>query len=321
MTHLYITIDTEYESGFTARNGPDSRRDNFARSIECVTREGSVGVGYQLDMLDRHGLRGVFFVDPMPALIWGVAAIEDVVGPIVEHGHDVQLHLHTEWLAFANGANPLPGRSGANLKDFTFEEQCILIDYAARTLGAAGAPRPVAFRAGNYGANDDTLRALAALGIPYDTSHSPGYSDSACAIGLGSEDRHPVHHCGTTEVPIGCVGDLFDFRHAQLTALSSRELLAAIEHARDNEVRSFTLVSHSFELLSRDRTRINRILKRRFARLCEGIAGMSGVSTATYALDPPNAIPSSRACPTLPASFRRTALRMAEQAVGNALYR
>ena len=321
MTHLYITIDTEYESGFTARNGPDSRHDNFARSIECVTREGSVGVGYQLDMLDRHGLRGVFFVDPMPALIWGVAAIEDVVGPIVEHGHDVQLHLHTEWLAFANGASPLPGRSGANLKDFTFEEQCILIDYAARTLGAAGAPRPVAFRAGNYGANDDTLRALAALGIPYDTSHSPGYSDSACAIGLGSEDRRPVHRCGTTEVPIGCVGDLFDFRHAQLTALSSRELLAAIEHARDNEVRSFTLVSHSFELLSRDRTRINRILKRRFARLCEGIAGMSGVSTATYALDPPNAIPSSRACPTLPASFRRTALRMAEQAVGNALYR
>lgn len=321
MTHLYITIDTEYEPYFTARHGRDSRRENFARSIACVTPGGSVGVDFQLDTFDRHGLKGVFFVDPMPAMLWGIAAIEDMVGPIAERGHDVQLHLHTEWLALADGAGPLRNRTGDNLKDFTFDEQCVLIDYAANTLTAAGAPSPVAFRAGNYGANDDTLRALAVVGIPYDTSHSPGYLASACAIGLGRDDRRPVHRCGTTEVPIGCVGNLFDFRHAQLTALSSRELLAAIEHARDNEVRDFTLVSHSFELLSRDRTRINRILKRRFASLCEGIAGMSGVSTATYALDPPNVIPSSRACPALPASLRRTALRMAEQAVGNALYR
>ncbi len=156
MTGVYITIDTEYASSLAGLG----RAENFARSIAGETPEGPAGVFYKMRLMERCGLKGVFFVDPMPALIWGVAAIEDVVGPIVEHGHDVQLHLHTEWLAFANGANPLPGRSGANLKDFTFEEQCILIDYAALTLGAAGAPRPVAFRAGNYGANDDTLRAL-----------------------------------------------------------------------------------------------------------------------------------------------------------------
>lgn len=320
MTHLYITIDTEYEPDFTARNGPDSRRENFARSIECATAEGSVGIGYQLDTFDRHGLRGVFFVDPMPALLWGVAAIEDVVRPIVERGHDVQLHLHTEWLALAGESNPLPGRTGDNLKDFTFDEQCALIDYAMRTLRAAGAPRPVAFRAGNYGANDDTLRALAELGVPYDTNHCPGYPGSACEIGLGAEDRRPVRRHGTIEVPIGCVGDILNLRHAQLTALSSRELLAAIEHARDHAVRNFTLVSHSFELLSRDRTRINRIVKRRFERLCEGLSAMSGVSTATYALNPPVVIPSARVRPTLPASLGRTAFRMAEQAVVNALY-
>lgn len=320
MTHLYITIDTEYEPDFTARNGRDSRRENFARSIECVTDEGSVGVNFQLDTFDRHGLRGVFFVDPMPALLWGVAAIEDVVGPIVERGHDVQLHLHTEWLALAGEANPLPGRTGDNLKDFNFEEQCALIEYATRTLRAAGAPRPVAFRAGNYGANDDTLRALAELGIPYDTSHCPGFRGSPCEIGLGEDDRRPVRRCGTIEVPIGCIGDILNLRHAQLTALSTRELLAALEHARDHALRNFTIVSHSFELLSRDRTKINRIVKRRFERLCEGLADMAGVSTATYALKPPVVIPSARIRPTLPPSFSRTAIRMAEQAVVNALY-
>src|SRR5690554_3701118 len=189
MTKLFITIDTEYEAGFTMRRGRDSRQENYRRSIECMTDRGAVGVTYQLDVFDRFDLKAVFFVDPMPALIWGVAAIEDIVGPIIERGHDVQLHLHPEWLALAGTNNLLPGRTGANMKDFTFDEQCVLIDYAAATLAAAGAPAPIAFRAGNYGANDDTLRALAALGLAYDSSHCPGIVDSACKISLGPDDR------------------------------------------------------------------------------------------------------------------------------------
>jgi len=320
MTQLYITIDTEYEPYFASKHGTGSWRENFDQSIDCVTPGGSVGVGFQLDTFDRHGLKAVFFVDPMPAMLWGVAAIEDVVGPILAKGHDVQLHLHTEWLALAGSANPLGSRTGVNLKDFDFEDQCALIDYAADVLLSAGAPYPVAFRAGNYGANDDTLRALADLGIEYDTSHCPGFPASPCEISLGADDRQPVRHFGTTEVPIGCVGDMLSLRHAQLTALSSDELLAAVEHARDNAVSNFTMVSHSFELLSRDRSKINRIVKRRFERLCEGIAEMPGVSTATYASAPPALASSPGLWPTLPASIKRTAFRMAEQAMVNALY-
>jgi hypothetical protein len=63
----------------------------------------------------------------MPALLWGVEAIADVIGPIVERGHDVQLHVHTEWLVLAGVDNPLGSRIGTNLKDFTFEEQCLLL--------------------------------------------------------------------------------------------------------------------------------------------------------------------------------------------------
>ena len=89
MTALYFTIDTEYSPGLTARGGRDMRHENFTRSIACTTADGPVGVGYQLDVFDRYGLKAVFFVDPMPALLWGVEAIADVIGPIVERGHDV----------------------------------------------------------------------------------------------------------------------------------------------------------------------------------------------------------------------------------------
>lgn len=318
MTRILITIDTEYDFGFTRRNGVASRQQNFARSIACDTPSGSVGVGYQMDMFDRHGLRAVFFVDPMPALVWGTAAIEDVVGPIVARGHDVQLHIHTEWLELAGSANPLGTRTGTNIKDFSFEEQCLLLDHARAALVAAGAPAPVAFRAGNYGANDDTLRALAHVGLTFDTSHCPGIMGSLCDISLSAQDRAPMRHCGVVEVPIGCIaapgGGL---RHAQLTALSAGEILAALSHAQGQDIADFTLVSHSFELLSRDRARINQVVRRRFEHLCAAL-GARGVASGIYHVAPPVAAP--RPVPALPHNPLRMGWRLAEQALSNALY-
>lgn len=320
MTNVYITVDTEYEPTFFVRNPRVPWQDHFARAIECRTGEGAVGLQFQLELLDSCGLKGVFFVDPMPALVWGSAAISAVVEPILRRGHDVQLHLHTEWLELAGERNPLGARTGGNLKDFSFDEQCVLIELARRKLMQVGAPAPVAFRAGNYGANDDTLRALAELGIGYDSSHCPGYSGSECAIGLGPEDRDPVRRLGVIEVPIGCIGDVGGLRHAQVTALSTQELTAALAHARDHAVRDFTIVSHSFELLSRDRTRINWIVKRRFEQFCDAVGRMEGLVSRTYSDGPPAALASSRPRPTLPASILRSSLRMAEQALVNAVY-
>lgn len=318
MTSLYLTIDTEYSPGHFMRAGKAGRAENFAQSIEGRTTRGTAGIFYQMEVLERYGLRGVFFVDPMPALVWGVQAVADIVGPIVTRGHDVQLHLHTEWLKFAGSGNPVAGRTGRDIKDFTFDEQCKLLDYARATLVAAGAPSPVAFRAGNYGANDDTLRALASIGIRFDTSHCPGIATSACAISLDSDDRDPVRHCGVVEVPIGCIaGPGGGLRHFQLTALTAVEIVAALRYASEQEQPSMTLVSHSFELLSRDRLRINPVVKHRFDRVCAALGSMPGVATATYTSSPPST-PALLPCfRPLPHNPLRTVRRHAEQLLSN----
>ncbi len=321
MTSLYFTIDTEYSPAHFIRHGKAARAANFACSIAGNTRHGDAGIFHAMDVFDRHGLKAVFFVDPMPALVWGVAAIADVVGPIVERGHDVQLHLHTEWLALAGAANPLPGRSGRDLKDFNPDEQCTLLDYARATLIAAGAPSPVAFRAGNYGANDDTLRALATLGMRYDSSHCPGIADSACAISLGADDFAPREHCGVIEVPAGCIeGPGGRLRHFQLTALTAAEVIAALRHAAQQGQASMTLVSHSFELLSRDRLKINRIVQRRFERICAALQAMPDITSATYAGQPPLPAACTQDWSPLPHKRARTWRRYTEQAVGSLLY-
>ena len=318
MTGLYLTIDTEYSFGLARRMGGGGRAENFASAIIGATSTGPLGIHYQMERFDAHGIKAVFFVDPMPALVWGTEAIADIVGPIVARGHDVQLHMHTEWLELAGNANPLGMRTGGNLREFGFEDQCTLLDYARGVLVAAGAPAPVAFRAGNYGANDDTLRALAALGIVYDTSHCPGISASECQISLGAGDRQVQEHCGTIEVPIGAIAAGAGLRHYQLTALTDGELLAALRHAVRAGQSQVTMVSHSFELLSRDRRRANRIVQRRFERFCAGLGKIAGLTSATYGGNPPQ-IETTAPAP-LPHSQLRTLRRYAEQALGNALY-
>ncbi len=319
MTRVFITIDTEYAFGIAARDPAAHWRENFARSVDCETPGGAVGIAYQMDVFERHGLRAVFFVDPVPALVWGIEPIARVVEPIVARGHDVQLHLHSEWLSLAGSANPLGTRTGINIKDFTLDEQVTLLARARELLVEAGAPPPVAFRAGNYGANDDTLRALAAIGMQYDTSHCPGFPGSHSTITLGPRHRAPCRHHGVIEVPVGAIGGRNGgLRHAQLTALSAQEMLAAIAHARAAGVGAFSLVSHSFELLSRDRARINIFVRRRFERFCAGLARLEGVTTATYADDPP--LPDARPVPVLAHNPVRTAARLAEQALSNAFY-
>lgn len=319
MTKFYITIDTEYSFGLARAAGGRDRAENFTRSIDGRTQQGAFGIGYQMDVFDRAGIKAVFFVDPMPALVWGDEAVADVVGPIVARGHDVQLHLHTEWLELAGPANPLGNRTGRNIADFGFDDQCELLAYARDTLVAAGAPAPVAFRAGNYGANDDTLRALAEIGLAYDTSHCPGIAGSECGISLGPADRQVWRHCGTIEVPIGCIaGPGVSLRHFQLTALTCPEIEGALRHAVRSGQQQVTLVSHSFEMLSRDRRRPNRIVQRRFETLCERLPRLKGLSVATYAASPPE--PETAAHAPLPHSLFRTGRRYLEQALSNAAY-
>lgn len=323
MTNVYVTIDTELSSRHFWRHGANGLRDNFLRSIEGRTHDGRqrVGVGYQMERMEAHGLRGVFFVDPMPALVAGDGIIDAIVDPILTRGHDVQLHVHTEWLDFVS-SGPADGRRGHNMAAFSLEDQKRILDYALGVFDRVSVPRPIAFRAGNYGANDDTLRALAQVGLQFDTSFCPGVPDAACAIDLPVECRDPVERLGIVEVPIAAIGGWGNkLRHAQVTALSRAEVRSALDHAVKSATPSFTMVSHSFELMCRARKRANPIVMKRFDDLCAYVAEQPQLASATYADCPPVPVVSPAAVQDrLPHSFARTIGRMSEQLLSNELY-
>ena len=322
MLPVLITIDTEYSSGLYRSGLGREPGTNFDHAIACRTagskNSKGVGIHYQMDVFDRCGITGVFFVDPMPALVWGQEAVDAVVQPILERGHEVQLHLHTEWLALA-AENPMGDSAGQNIKDFSLTQQIDLIGFAREKLMAAGAPTPTAFRAGNYGANDDTLRALAELGIKYDSSFAPGYADSCCAIDLTQGQCAPTERFGVTEWPIAAItAPRSQWRHGQITALSFREMRDAVLHAVETDWPAFVLVSHSFEFYDRVRQVENIAVRRRFEKFCEWL-GTSEIADGRgfAALSNGNAKSNLR---LMPHSLVRTTERLVEQFFANRLY-
>ena len=88
---------------------------------------------------------------------------------------------------------------------------------------------------------------------------------------------------GVIEVPVGSIGAMGGGqRHAQITALSLDEMLAAIRHAALSGQETFTLVSHSFELINRRKLAANRVVRHRFTGLVKALEAMPGVTTGTY---------------------------------------
>ncbi|WP_033073971.1 polysaccharide deacetylase family protein [Sphingopyxis sp. MWB1] len=314
MTRAIISFDTELSAGLFQR-GADARA-NFESSILGRCREGDFGISFQMDMLERHGLKGVYFVDPMPALVYGPSVIRDIVAPIVARGHEVQLHIHTEWLAFAR-FNPVGKLTGRNIGDFPLAAQKKLIGLARDMLVRAGAPTPTAFRAGNFGATDDTLRALAALGFRYDSSFNAAYVGQGCGIGLDSKNMGMRDHHGVVEVPVsGLMERAGRFRPAQLCAMSQEEMRDALDHAARRGAVQFSAFSHSFELLSRDREAPNGLAITRMDALCRAVAEDPRLSSGGFAdLAPPPGAPAPITVPG-PRPLR-TWRRVAQQAWGH----
>ena len=193
----------------------------------------------------------------------------------------------------AGGAAPRPsdvdaGRSPGScrsksvrfeLTGFSEDEQLALILEGARDCCAKpGAPDPIAFRAGSFAANADTLRAVARAGLQ--DRQQPQWQPDALAVRdrPASDRRSRRFACGacSTELPVALLdeGGGRSLRHLQIGAVSLAEIRAKrCCHAESGGRRRWsTMVGHSFELATRDGARANDILRHRFDGLCRWLA-------------------------------------------------
>jgi len=309
MTAVFLTIDTELMWRHHAA-GHDLWTQ-IARSLEPA----GVGVAYQLDRLARHGLKATFFVDPMPTMVFGLDAIRPTVEAIVAAGQEVQLHLHPNWAGA--GIDDRERHARFELIEYSLDEQRALIAGARDLIKACGAPDPVAFRAGSYAGNDDTLTALAELGFAYDSSHNGADAPWPSQIGLPPGQIAPIARNGVVEVPVTVIEDQPEsLRQFQICALSQGEMCAALDHAAAEHHDAVTIVGHSFELASRAGMRPNRVHVARFEALCAALADARDTLPTVQFRDLPVFTGAGDAMPLGPNRLR-TRWRQAEQLWSN----
>jgi hypothetical protein len=319
MTQVLITVDTEL-SPKSHLEGL-SYADNFERSIQGKTDRGDFGLAHKLSRLDAYDLTGVFFVEALHGLVWGVDALKRITDPILERGHDVQLHLHPEWLQFLK-ASPVEGRYGEDLKDYNYADQKRLIEIGVDLFEKAGVPRPIALRAGSFGADQNTLAAAKAAGLVYDSSYNQAIDPAMCRLVSEPALLHPIDMDGLIQLPVTVFIDYpGHHRPLHLCAVSSSELSWLMDQAIDGDWPLLNLVSHSFELVFRHEQRVNSVVSRRFDQLCYELDRrrheLKTCKVADLAKD--RLLRRQRQQGVPRSSLLRTTTRLAEQVVGRFL--
>lgn len=269
MLEVYFTVDVEvWCDGWHAidQKFPDS----FQRYIYGKTGKGDFGLPYKLKVLNDHGLQGVFFVEPLFSLRFGLEPLAEITQIILQANQSVELHMHTEWLDEANETVfPHIKEKRQHMRHFSAEEQATLVDIGKQQLSKAGVEKIHAFRAGSFGFNADTLPALKRAGIYIDSSYnatlmgpSSGLSDEILSQSANFDGVH--------EVPMTVYYDRpGHLRHTQLCACSSGELETVLWKSLEQEKREVVILSHNFELLDDSLSRPNSIVIKRFHKLCE----------------------------------------------------
>lgn len=313
MLEVFFTVDVEiWCDGWV--NIDQKFPGAYRKYILGPTPDGDFGLPYQLRVLKDHGLLGTFFVEPLFSTRFGKQPLEEIVGLIKENGQEVQLHLHSEWVD--ESLEPLipdSTRKRQFLFQYSLEEQKRLIEAGISLLTSAGATEVNAFRAGSFGFNLDTLRALAANGISFDSSYNATLFGPTSGVMPNRIVIEPIEYEGVFEYPMTVFKDgIGSLRHAQLTACSYSEIEHLLFQALEEQRNAFVILFHNFELLSPSKTRPDRIVIDRFMKLCKFLEKnrdsfcVKGFRELHPTVVPAHTIP-------LKVDFWRTANRLVEQ--------
>ena len=269
MLDVFITVDVEiWCNGWVDidKKFPSA----FRRYIHGQTSRGGFGLPYQLDVLKSHGLAAVHFVEPLFSTRFGSEPLQEIVGLICAGGQEVQLHIHTEWVDEA--LQPLLASSKDKRQHmfmYSRDDQTRLIAKGAALLADAGAESINAFRAGSFGFNIDTLRALAANGIAFDSSYNATMFGPQSGVMPNTVVVAPIDCEGVHEYPMSVFADLRgSLRHAQLTACSFAEMEHLLWQALERGDEAFVILSHNFELLSPSMEMPDDVMVARYRKLC-----------------------------------------------------
>ena len=266
---VFLTVDTEVWEFYQDID------KNVSSGLWGVTEYGEYGLNFQLEIFKKYNLKASFFVEPLFSYHSGSEPLKSAISNITAANQEVGLHIHTEWL---NGVESFPldfDILHRNIGDFGLDEQIKLIGHAKDMVSQYNNNTDICcFRAGNYGADNNTLKALHELSISFDTSYNKPYLNNPCNIMINETLTDPKLIDKTITVPVTYFIDYPSHnRHLQLTACSFLEIRDTLLSCWKANSFSCVIVLHSFEWIKRNRKTgkhsLDKICLKRFLKLCK----------------------------------------------------
>ena len=202
------------------------------------------GVPLIVEKLEANGFKGTFFVSPYCPAHLKKKMLSNLKF-LLAHGQDIQLHTHPDVFD--------PSRRDLSL--YSKDEKREILATGIRVLQDAGAPRPIAHRAGQLCIDQETFDLLAELGIPIDSSIYTHFADCGAPFPenvvnrfakIGDVYELPIFLIRTVPY-IGRAGTMA----LQLDSTTWWQQKLALEQVADRKLPLVTILLHFFSLCDR----------------------------------------------------------------------
>lgn len=279
---VYITFDVECSMG--GAWGTDLEPVTPERAIWGRYGHKQLGLPLITDILNDSDLSATFFVDPFVDEQGYPGEMEPVCKFLLDRRQDVQLHIHPNHQHYGLHKAGLEYKRTDNIADLDPESQRKMLEEGCRRLAQWTGHRPVAFRAGNMGASEETLEQLSHVGIKIDSSYAFPYVAGQCKfkddqLYNGSKWYGDVLELALSGFYQPRLPGLHPAKPLDLTGISFEECRSAIQKTCRAGADA-VIILHSFSLfkvqnIQYEGGRPNRIVINRLKRLCKWLDSVS----------------------------------------------
>lgn len=274
--NIFITVDAEHSIG-GALNNPNLKPVGNDKRMFGKVGNNEYGIPLIMDIAELYEIPLTFFVEVFSKSYFGEDETKIVCEYILKRGHEIQLHLHPLFLNFGM-SNPGAQIYKATMYSYDLNAQNELIQKGKDTLISYGVKNPIAFRAGGFAANCDTLKALKRNGFLIDSSHNRRYFSTHCKLDM--LDINDIYKTdGIWELPITNFWEFSSFKSKKpkpldINGVSFHEIKSVLEYASRNGPFYVTILMHSFSFIQNSsvhdkRVRIRYHVIKRFEKLCK----------------------------------------------------
>jgi len=222
-----------------------ARDDHVQRLIWGKFQREEHGIRRICQILNEYKIKGNFLIDLSACALYGDGAVQEVGDYLLEQGHELHAHLHSEWLLRQWGVKGnYQGPAGLDQLDLPTNQ--ILLRHTHRKFHHLFGHEPQVFRGGGYHFNEFTIAAAQAAGFKCLSNFNA--QRHAHRVTLDDDSRENEAFAwenGLLELPVDFSPEPLSFPKEHYLGQFGRVL-------RRKKNKTFNLTLHSWSLLRRE---------------------------------------------------------------------